>query len=802
MNGITYMEIYEKLGEFFLGRHYNLSKKQEEEYPLLYDAKNLTTHAVCVGMTGSGKTGLCITLIEEAILDQIPTIIIDPKGDLSNLLLTFPELLPENFRPWINEDDARRKKLDPNSFAEKQAQMWKKGLASYSQTPERIRNLKDAADFVIYTPGSEMGVPVSILSSFSAPSEGVQKEPDLFRDRISTTATSLLGLLGIDADPIQSREHILLSTLFDHLWRQGIHVDLGTIIQSIQNPPFQKVGVMQIETFFPEKERFKFAMQINNLLAAPGFQGWLKGQPLDIDQILYTPQGKPRVAIFSIAHLTETERMFFVSLLLNQILSWMRTRSGTNSLRTLIYMDEIFGYMPPISQPPSKKPLLTLLKQARAYGVGLVLATQNPADLDYKGLSNTGTWFIGRLQTEQDKARILDGLEGISRGSGFDRKDIDKTISSLGKRVFLLHNVHEKGPVIFHTRWAMSYLRGPLTRNQIKTLMQDRNKTPILDTKMVAITAHPKPKKQIETTEYTSPPIIPPGIPQFFVFRKNSLNNFQAILVGIAIIHYVNPKTKKKVHTKKISLSVYLDEDMLDVDWENAEANTIEEKHLKKRAPIQGTFTSLPNQATKVRSYSKWKREFNNYLYRTKGIEFFESENFKTTSKPLESERDFRIRLGEFAREKRDNETEKLRKKYKRKTKILSEQLRKAKQKIEKEKEQSKGRKLQTALSIGASLLSAFSGGSGLNMSTLSRATTVVSNVSRQRKEYGDVNRAEETVETITARIVAMNSDLQQEIDQLKERYDPLSEDLIVKEIKPRRSDINIKTVALVWIAE
>ncbi|MDH3677979.1 MAG: DUF87 domain-containing protein [Nitrosopumilus sp.] len=795
------MEIYEKLGEFFLGRHYSLSKKQEEELPLLYDAKNLTTHAVCVGMTGSGKTGLCVTLIEEAILDRIPTIIIDPKGDLGNLLLTFPDLSAENFRPWINEDDARRKKLDPDEFAEKQAQMWKKGLASYGQSSERIDNLKNAADFVIYTPGSEMGVPVSILSSFSAPSKEVLGEPDLLRDRISTTSTSLLGLLGIDADPIQSREHILLSTLFDHLWRQGLQIDLGTIIQLIQNPPFQKIGFMQIETFFPEKERFKFAMQINNLLAAPGFQGWLKGQPLDVDQILHTPEGKPRVAIFSIAHLTETERMFFVSLLLNQILSWMRTRSGTNSLRTLIYMDEIFGYMPPVSQPPSKKPLLTLLKQARAYGVGLVLATQNPADLDYKGLSNTGTWFIGRLQTERDKARMLDGLEGISSGKGFDRKSIDKTISSLGKRVFLLHNVHEKGPVIFHTRWAMSYLRGPLARNQIKILMKGRKKISSSNAKIGTSTIPTKSKKQIEISESTRP-ILPPSVPQFFIFEKNSSFNFQPSLMGIAKIHYVDSKTKKKVHAEKICLSLYLYEDMLDVDWEEAKEIALEERCLKKKIPNQGTFTSLPDQVTKSKNYSKWKKEFDDYLYRSKGIDFFESKSFKMKSKPLESERDFRIRLGEKAREMRDAETDKLRKKYRLKTQTLAEQLRKAKQKIEKEKEQSKGRKLQTALSIGASLLSAFSGGGGLDMSTLSRATTAVSNVSRQRREQGDVNRAGETAESITERINALNDDLQQEIDGLQERFDPLSEELVVKQIKPRRSDIDIKTVALVWTAE
>jgi len=434
--------------------------------------------------------------------------------------------------------------------------------------------------------------------------------------------------------------------------------------------------------------------------------------------------------------------------------------------------------------------------------VGLVLATQNPADLDYKGLSNTGTWFIGRLQTERDKARMLDGLEGISSGSKFDRNNIDKTISSLGKRVFLLHNVHEKEPVIFHTRWAMSYLRGPLTRNQIKILMKDKKKIPFSDATQRANAIQSTTRTQMEQKESASRPILPPGIPQFFVYPKNSLQHFQATLIGIATVHYVNPKTKRKIYSEKISLSIYLDEDMLDVDWEEAEETTIEERQLTKTNPGDGIFTSLPNQATKARSYSKWKKEFINYLYRNKELQFFESKNFEMTSKPLESERDFRIRLGDTAREKRDDETEKLRKKYKLKTETLSEKLRKAKQTIEKEKEQSKGRKLQTAISIGASLLSAFSGGVGLNMSTLSRATTAASGVVRQRKEFGDVNRAGETIEAIVDQINSLNEDLQKEIDNLEERFDPLKEDLVEKAMKPRRSDIDIKTVALVWVSE
>ena len=464
---------FERLGVFYLGRPYDLPAKRANPGWLLYDSKDLVTHAVCVGMTGSGKTGLCLSLLEEAAIDNIPAIIIDPKGDLGNLLLTFPSLKGEDFLPWINEDDARKKGQSPAEYASGQADLWKNGLAAWGQDGARIQRLKESAEAMIYTPGSNAGLPVSILKSFAAPEEDVRNDTELLRERISTTVTGLLGLLGVDADPIQSREHILLSTILGHAWRQGSDLDLAAVIQGIQSPPVAKIGVMDVEAFFPSKDRFALAMKLNNLLAAPGFQAWLEGAPLDIQQLLHTASGKPRLAIFSIAHLSDAERMFFVTLLLSQMVGWMRAQSGTTSLRALLYMDEIFGYFPPVANPPSKLPLLTLLKQARAFGLGVVLATQNPVDLDYKGLANTGTWFIGRLQTERDKARVLEGLEGASSSAGkkFDKGRMEQTLAGLGNRIFLMNNVHEDEPVVFETRWCLSYLRGPLTRSQIKLLM-------------------------------------------------------------------------------------------------------------------------------------------------------------------------------------------------------------------------------------------------------------------------------------------------------------------------------------------
>ena len=536
------MQDFEKLGVFYLGRPYDLKTKKPKEGLLLYDSKDLVTHAVCIGMTGSGKTGLCLSLLEEALIDGIPVILIDPKGDLPNLLLTFPELRAEDFAPWVNEDDARKKGLAVNAYAEQQAALWKKGLGEWGQSGERIKRLREAADLAVYTPGSSAGLQVSILKSFAAPAGPVIQDAELLQERISTTATGLLGLLGIEADPLRSREHILISKILESAWKQWQDLDLTALIQQIQTPPVTRIGALDLDSFYPAKERFTLATTLNNLLAAPGFDAWLEGEALDIDRMLHTRDGKPRASIFSIAHLSDAERMFFVSLLLNETLGWMRTQSGTTSLRAIVYMDEIFGYFPPVANPPSKLPLLTLLKQARAFGVGIVLATQNPVDLDYKGLANTGTWFIGRLQTERDKARVLDGLEGAAAGTGtrFDRKQMEQVLAGLGTRIFLLNNVHDDAPEVFETRWAMSYLRGPLTRNQIKTLMEPRKAAApptsreggVPDTAptvssvaaAAAVGGAAKPAKGGQR------PVLPPDIPQYFFPVRGSRTDGSALV--------------------------------------------------------------------------------------------------------------------------------------------------------------------------------------------------------------------------------------------------------------------------------
>src|SRR5688572_12489760 len=473
---------YEKLGAFYLGREYDAASGKLRDELVLYDSKDLTTHAVCVGMTGSGKTGLCLSLLEEAAIDGVPAICIDPKGDLGNLMLTFPDLAPADFEPWVDAGEAARKGQSVSQYAAATADTWKNGLAEWDQAPERIGKLRAAADVAIYTPGSETGLPLSVLRSFAPPvgSEGGQSPagtvPDLsngaLRDRVGSVVSGLLSLLGIEADPIGSRDHILLANILEKAWRQGLSLDMTGLIQAVQKPAFDKLGAFDLETFFPAKDRLKLAMGINSLIASPGFATWMSGEPLDAHRLLFTADGKPRISIISIAHLSDAERMFVVTLVLNEVIAWTRAQSGTSSLRAILYMDEIFGFFPPTANPASKQPMLTLLKQARAFGLGCVLATQNPVDLDYKGLANCGTWFIGRLQTERDKLRVIEGLlSSTSASADSDRGSLEALMSSLTQRVFLMRNVHDEEPVLMKTRWALSYLRGPLTGPEVARVM-------------------------------------------------------------------------------------------------------------------------------------------------------------------------------------------------------------------------------------------------------------------------------------------------------------------------------------------
>ena len=809
------MEDFEKLGSFYIGREYDLAAKKSGEKLVLYDSKDFVTHGVCVGMTGSGKTGLCIAILEEAAIDGIPAIIIDPKGDLPNLLLTFPQLRTEDFAPWINEDDARRKGLSPQDFAAKQADLWKNGLASWGQSGERIARLRQAADFVIYTPGSTAGIPVSILKSFAAPPASFLEDTELLRDRIMSTATSLLGLLGKDVDPIKSKEHILVSTILDNAWRQGMDLDLATLIQQIQTPPVNKIGVMDLDSFFPAKDRFDLALALNNLLAAPGFSAWLEGEALDIGQILYGPGGKPRHAIFSIAHLSDSERMFFVSLLLNQVLAWMRQQPGTTSLRAMLYMDEIFGYFPPVANPPSKQPLLTLLKQARAYGVGVLLATQNPVDLDYKGLSNTGTWLIGRLQTERDKNRLLEGLEGAAaaQSTKFDRQGMEQVLAGLGNRIFLMNNVHEDAPAILETRWCMSYLRGPLTRTQIKVLMDPikaqmpKSATPVRPAAPAAAgpaasASQPMQAASAAAATAASRPVIPPDVQQFFVPARGAQANsnlfYKPVILGSAQVHFSDAKSGIDTDDDTTAYTDVTD-DPIPVNWDNAQDADFNISDLEKAPRGQAVFAPLPSIASKAKSYDTWNKGFATWLYGSKKFELLKSPTYKAFSKPGESERDFRIRLSQSVREQRDDMANKLRQKYQAKMDALEEQVRTAQQAVDREAEQQKQQQMQTVVNVGATLLGAFMGRK-ISTGTVGRASTAVRSAGRIMKEKQDVDRAKDTVAARQQRLDEIEQEFKKETDELAAKGDPNTEELQTISVRPAKKDIIVKLCGLAWL--
>lgn len=812
---------FEKLGAFYLGKEYDLETRRLLDQLVMFDARDLTTHAVCVGMTGSGKTGLCVDLLEEAAIDHVPAIIIDPKGDITNLLLTFPELRPDDFRPWINEDDARRKGLNADEYAVQQAEQWRNGLAEWGQSGARIQRLRDPADYVIYTPGSDAGVPVSILQSFSAPAASWEREAELLRDRVQGTIGGLLALVGIEADPIRSREHILLANLFEHFWRRGEDLDLRKLILAIQNPPVRQLGVFDVDTFFPPKERFELAMKLNNIIAAPSFQSWLQGQPLDVAGFLSTPEGKPRYSVFYIAHLNDAERMFFVTILLNQVIVWMRTQPGTTSLRALLYMDEIFGFFPPVANPPSKQPMLTLLKQARAFGVGVVLTTQNPVDLDYKGLTNAGTWFIGRLQTERDKGRLLDGLDSVSSEAGgrLDRDRIGRLISSLDKRVFLLHNVHADAPVVFQTRWAMSYLRGPLTLAQVRQLMGDRQ--PDAEAAASVIERRPAPTPRIPTDVSmraelsTSPPPLPPDIRQVYLPTRKEADEalsvvkarvkgpvdvearrlvYQPAVLGVGRINFLDSKLDVS-EQESYALLAWPPVGAEAIRWEGAPSLDLELKVLLERPDSNALFDRLPESINEVGEFSTANRNLVDHLQRTSSLTLLYSPALKLHSKARESERDFRMRLQQVAREQRDAEVDKLNQRYAERIGRVEGRLRRAEASLAKKEADAKARKGEVLVSVGESVLGMFMG----RRSTRA-ASTALSKYRQSRSAGMTVEQQREDMKALQKEIQQLEEELRSQVADIGTRWEKAVDNMESTPVRPSRRDVEVDLFALAWV--
>ncbi len=799
---------YERLGVFYLGREYDPASQQLGA-ELLYDSRDLTTHAVCIGMTGSGKTGLCLSLLEEAAIDGVPAIAIDPKGDIGNLLLAFPDLQPGDFRPWVDEGEAARKGKSPDEFAAATAETWRKGLAEWGQDGERIARLRAAAEVAIYTPGSEAGRPLSVLRSFAAPGADTLGDATALKDRIGSSVAGLLALLGIEADPIKSREHILLSAILDAAWRKGQSPDLGAIIQAVQKPPFDRIGVFDLESFYPAKERTELALRINGLLAAPGFESWLHGEALDVQRLLYGDDGKPRIAIVSIAHLNDAERMFVVTLIANELVAWMRRQPGTTSLRALFYMDEVFGFFPPSAMPPSKLPLLTLMKQARAFGLGVVLATQNPVDLDYKGLGNAGTWFIGRLQTERDKARVIEGLLGSEAAGGLDRAGFEALMSNLTQRTFLMRNVHDDAPVLFRTRWALSYLRGPLTLAEIRRLessaVAGAGASPA---GAPAVPPHGDAPATTAGNGAASPgrqsaasgsrPVVQHGVTERFLGAGDGGTRpprYRAHLAARVRTHYVDAKAGlDSWHTSHYLAPITAE----GPDWTRAEIVPEPGPQYTADPAAGAAFEDPPAAALSTREHKRWAAALEDHVYRNATLELLSCPSLKTTAAPGTSEGEFRARLALVLREQRDDAVEALRKKYATRLDTLEDRARRAAQKIEREKAQASSQTLSSALSVGGSLLGALFGG-GRRSSAARKASTAARSVGRASKERADVEHAEADERALREQIAALEAELQREVDRLDAGLDPQSIPIERRAVRPRKGDLAVDDLALAW---
>jgi hypothetical protein len=822
-------------GDFYLGRVWDSNTGETTPNPLLYDPDDLTTHAVVVGMTGSGKTGLCIDLLEEAALNNVPALMIDPKGDITNALLHFPDLLPQDFAPWVNADEARREGKSIEQAAQDAASLWRNGLSKWEITPERIRALDQAAHFAVYTPGSDAGIPVSILASLKAPEIPWETNRELLTEKIAGTVTALLGLVGLtDIDPIRSREHILLSNIFEQAWSQGKDLDLGELILQTQNPPFEKLGVFDVNTFFPDKDRFELAMLLNNILAAPSFQTWIDGQPLEVASLLYHPDGRPRHSVFYIAHLTDEERMFFVTLLFSAVESWMRAQKGSTTLRALVYFDEIFGYLPPTANPPSKQPMLRMLKQARAFGVGLMLVTQNPVDVDYKALSNAGTWFIGKLQTDQDKQRLLDGLEGAA--AGLDRAEYDRLISNLGKRVFLLHNVHEKHPVLFQTRWAMNYLTGPLTRTQIPALNQlvgaEPTMTPPAAPPAVSATpAAPTPAAPIPASVPAAPvapqpnvseeaslpgmgsrPGVPTGVQEFFLPQNLTLSQaaradqrdlpagtrrlgllYRPALLAQMDVRFFQRKYNLDTEIRKTALIPEPDRRGV-VRWEDHLTAAVESRSLDRGPAPEARFDTLEAPLSESKVLRSLEGDFQEWGYRTLEVSVWANEELKVYAGPEVSEEKFLKMCQEAAQEKRDAEVKKKATTFERKMDALEKKLAREERELEQDEAELSQRKMEemgTHLENVAGLF---------GLTRKGRMTTSLSKRRMTAQAKADVEESKDAIEEYKADLLELEAEAKEVIQEIDDQWTEVAAEINQIPVTPYKKDILVDLFGVAWI--
>jgi hypothetical protein len=791
------------MAAFRLGSRLDATTGKPGPDALTIDSADLTTHGAIVGMTGSGKTGLGIVMLEEALLAGIPALVLDPKGDMGNLLLTFPELSAQEFRPWVNEDDARSEGMSLDDFAAKTATVWRTGLESQGIGADRIKALRDAADFTIYTPGSEAGVPLNVIGSLAAPSLSWETEAETLRDEIEGTVMSLLGLVGVQADPLSSREFVLVSNLLETAWRAGQSLDLGTLIGQVQTPPFRKLGVFELDTFFPQKDRTALALKLNALVASPSFAAWSEGEAVVPGALLRTPNGKPRAAIVYLAHLSDEERQFVVTLVLSKLVTWMRGQPGTSDLRTLVYMDEVFGFVPPTATPPAKKPILTILKQGRAFGVGIVLSTQNPVDLDYKAMSNAGTWLVGRLQTENDKARVLDGLK--SAAGGTDLGALDAAIGGLQKREFMLVSAKANDPALFMTRWAMSYLRGPLTKDQVSTLMKDtpRPAPNPLPAPEPAVAAAP-----IQAGAGATPvaPPVAPGVPVGYldpaapwaaqvgaVAGATELTAYLAARVSVRFDDMRAQVDERQEYEALHALGGGLDLDAPVVVY-------YDDRDLNGSVPLGATYL-LPSAPIGEASFFRdAERDIARRLVDTQVVELQRNTGLKLVSRPGETPEAFAVRCDEAAQVAEDVEAAKIKQKLEAQQTKLEKAIALAQRRVEEVSTDQRTRQASELVAGAGAVLGALLGG---RRSARSIAGAVSSAASRR----GMSARMAERKQTAEAKVAQRQDELHEleqqildEVQAIDAKWKATATAIETVSIRPEATDVSVERLALVWV--
>lgn len=778
---------YEKLKLFYIGKE----KIDGQITPLVYQNKDLLTHVAIIGMTGSGKTGLGITLLEEAAIDAIPSIIIDPKGDMTNLLLNFPELNPSDFEPWLDDSEVSNSGGTKEELAIKVSNSYKEGIQRDFQDLSRVKKLKDSADFTIYTPGSSAGVQVSILSSFKAPTIEILEDMELFSNIINSTVHSILSLIDNKSDET-SKESILLASIFTNYFKEQKDLTLEELITLIVTPPFSKIGVFDLETFFPQSDRLKFALKINTIIASPSFSSWLEGESLDISKMLYSQSGKAKVNIFSIAHLNDSQRMFFVTILLNQILAWMRRQEGTTSLKALLYMDEIFGYFPPQANPPSKQPMLTLLKQARSFGIGVILSTQNPVDIDYKGLSNIGTWFIGRLQTKQDIEKVIDGLSSASE-NGLNKQELSLALGTLAKRTFIMKNINEESIKTFETRWALSYLKGPLSKDAIKKLMENKknNSTKNLEEKNSEVN-----EPFIDVSKGKSKPIIVSNIKEKYSYSsQNNAYYMQGYLLFSCNVHYLY--TLKNVDLKEhINFKIYLDEKASQINFDERE-DVLTDTFDEKEKP-NSFYYELPSFIQNEKELKLLERDFADYVYRNFKLTLYKNDTLKISSKQYESLDDFKIRIQDRLNEQIDEKIENLKQKFEKENTILEQKISKLFEKLKKEEQDALSATTNSIISIGTSILGAFFGKSS-KTAIVSKVATSSRGVSKALKERSDIKTVQGEIDALQSLQDGLEEKLKIEIEKINDEFNISKYTIEEFFIKPKRTDIYDIKIELLW---